>query len=143
MDTTPTLVDTGPLVSLLSDSQQHHRACIAAFDQLPQPLLTCWPVLTETAYLLRHRHDVVTSLLRSAQGGFLRLLPLEEGDLEGINAIREKYSDQRLDLADACLMYLCEREGVHQVFTLDGDFRTFRTRTGGHLNLVSIQGVPL
>jgi predicted nucleic acid-binding protein len=96
MRTTPTLVDTGPLVSLLSDSQQHHQACVDAFGDLARPLLTCWPVLTEAAYLLRHRHALVTSLLQSAQGGFLQILPLEVEDMAGINTIRSKYKGSAL-----------------------------------------------
>ena len=143
MDATPTLIDTGPLVSLLSKSQQHHEACVRAFASLPRPLLTCWPVLTEAAYLLRHRQDLVTSLLQSARGQFLRILPLEEGDLPGINAIRDKYRDQQLDLADACLMQLAEREGVRRVLTLDRDFRRFRTADGEGLELVAVEGAVL
>lgn len=143
MITTPTLVDTGPLVALLSSTQQHHRECVAAFGELARPLFTCWPVLTETAYLLRHRQDLVASLLESADGRFLRILPLEERDLPGINAILSKYGDQKLDLADACLMYLAEREGVRSVLTLDTEFRLFRTTGGEHLALVPIAGVHI
>lgn len=100
-------------------------------------------MLTEAAYLMRHRPALVTSLFRSVQGKFLQILPLEEGDLAGINSIRIKYEDQRFDLADACLMYLAEREGLRHIVTLDGDFRVFQKTDGSHLSLVPILGVSI
>lgn len=100
-------------------------------------------MLTEVAYLLRRRHQLVTALLESARGEFLHLLPLEDADIDGINAIRRQYRDQRFDLADVCLMYLAEREGVRSILTLDADFRVFRKADGSHLSVVHIEGAEV
>ena len=137
MATAPILVDTGPLVALLSSSQQHHQVCRETLATVSTPLLTCWPVLTEAAYLLRRHPLNVRSLIASADGSFLRILPLRENDLEGITAILEKYEDQSFQLADAAVMYLAEREGIQHVFTLDRrDFITYRTTSGESLQII-------
>ena len=52
MQRAPTLIDTGPIVAMLNQSDPSHAACSAAFQELPAPLLTCWPFVTEAAYIL-------------------------------------------------------------------------------------------
>jgi len=75
------LVDTGPLVAILSSTDQHHEICVETLRHLPGPLFSCWPVITEAAWLLRAYPRAVQQLLRSADSSFLELLPLagEEG----------------------------------------------------------------
>lgn len=137
MDREPILVDTGPLVALMSRSQRDHETCRATLATLRTPLLTCWPVLTETAYLLRRHPREVRALLASTDSGFLQILPLTHGDVPGINAILTKYEDQGFQLADAALMWLAERENVGRIFTLDRrDFSIYRTRAGKVLRIV-------
>jgi hypothetical protein len=125
------------LVSILRSSQQHHRLCSETLREIRPPLLTCWPVLTEAAYLLRRRPDEVRALLGSCASGFLHILLLGSADVAGINAILAKYEDQGLQLADGTLMYLAEREGIEHVFTLDRtDFSLYRTRAGKALTIL-------
>jgi uncharacterized protein len=47
------LLDTGPLVSFLADGLQYHIWTVQQWKQLQPPLLTCEPVLTEAAFLLK------------------------------------------------------------------------------------------
>ncbi len=103
------LLDTGPLVAIIRTSQQNHKQCVATLATLNPPLGTCWPVLTEAAYLLRHRPNKVLTLLEMMEVGFLHLLPLGEGDLKNIRAIFDRFHDQSFQLADVCLMHLAER----------------------------------
>lgn len=49
------LLDTGPLVSFLGAGLEHHAWAVEQWKELPPPLLTCEPVLTEAAFLLKHR----------------------------------------------------------------------------------------
>ncbi len=133
----PVLVDAGPLVALFRGSQEHDEICRLMLHELRPPLLTCWPVITEAAYLLRGRPNEVRALLESFPGGFLQLVPLDASDILGIQAILDQYQDQGFQLADACLMYLAEREKVDCVFTLDRrDFSVFRTARGAALTVL-------
>jgi predicted nucleic acid-binding protein len=125
------LADTGPLVAILSRRDQHHRACVDALREMPGPLFTCWPVITEATWLLRHDSDAVERLLSSLNTGFLELLPLTSEDARPIAAILKKYRDIDAQLADAALVHLAARDGLDTVFTLDRrDFAVYRLPRG-------------
>ena len=51
------LLDTGPLVALLAENDATIADASKPSPALSPPLLTCWPVLTEAAWLLRTRPD--------------------------------------------------------------------------------------
>ena len=119
MITKPVLIDTGPIVAILRNDDSDHDACVEQLNEIKKPTLTCWPVLTEAAYLLRQFPPRVSELLSWCDGTAFEILSLTASDLPGINRILQKYSDQGFDLADAALMYLAERNGIDHVFTLD------------------------
>ncbi|HTJ87909.1 MAG TPA: PIN domain-containing protein [Terriglobales bacterium] len=125
------LADIGPLVAILSRRDQYHRACVEALREMPGPLFTCWPVITEAAWLLRRDPTAVAQLLHSLDTGFLELLPLTTADAKPIAAILKKYRDIRIQLADAALVHLAARDGVDTIFTLDQrDFSVYRLPRG-------------
>jgi len=43
------IVDAGPLVALLIETDDHHRWVVERLRELPPPFLTCEPVLGEVA----------------------------------------------------------------------------------------------
>ena len=125
------LADTGPIVAILSRRDEHHRKCVEALHDLPGPLFTCWPVITEAAWLLRRDPTAVQQLLHSLDTGFLELLPLTTADAKPIAAILKKYRDIRIQLADATLVHLATRDGLDTIFTLDQrDFSVYRLPRG-------------
>src|SRR6185437_1367516 len=125
------LADIGPLVAILSRRDQYHRACVEALREMPGPLFTCWPVITEAAWLLRRDPTAVQQLLTSLDTGFLELLPLTTADAKPIAAILKKYRDIRIQLADAALVHLAARDGVDTILTLDQrDFSVYRRPRG-------------
>ena len=63
----PALLDTGPLVSFLASGLTHHAWTVEQWKRLRPPLLTCEPVLTEAAFLLKsegHDADPLFALLQ-------------------------------------------------------------------------------
>jgi uncharacterized protein len=122
------LVDTGPLVAILSREDEYHAACVSALREMSGPLLSCWPVITEAAWLLRKSPRAVQQLLRSIDGGFLELLPLAGAEAEAIAVLMKRCEDIHPQLADIVLVYLANREKIDTIFTLDQrDFSIYRS----------------
>lgn len=131
------LIDTGPIVAMLSESDQHHERCSVQLDELRPPLLTCWPVVTEAQWLLRHDDQAVDGLFRAFDGGLLALLPVDESAMPWLAAFLRRYRKIEPDLADAMLVYLAEREGIRTLFTLDQrDFSIYRYAGNRRLNII-------
>jgi predicted nucleic acid-binding protein len=113
------LVDTGPLVAIMSSTDEHHQKCIETLHGLPGPLFSCWPVITEAAWLLRRDGRAVRKLLGSISEGFIELLTIEGSEAADIGKLMEKYKNIRPQLADAVLLYLAGRDAFEVIFTLD------------------------
>jgi predicted nucleic acid-binding protein len=134
---TRTLVDTGPLVAILSQSDEHHDSCVNALKNIPGPLLTCWPVITEAAWLLRKSQHAIQQLLRSIDGAVLELLPIAGKETEEIATVMKRYEEIQPQLADAALVYLANRERIDTIFTLDRrDFALYRSARGRPFRIV-------
>ena len=131
------LVDTGPIVAILSSADEHHEAYVQQLRSVKGTLLTCWPVLTEVAWLLRAHPLAIHALLTSFTSGPFRLAGLDEGDLPGITVIMRRYRDLKIQLADATLLHLANRDGIETVFTLDRrDFGVLRLARNRRLRIV-------
>jgi predicted nucleic acid-binding protein len=131
------LVDTGPIVAILSASDEHHGPCVEQLRSIKGPLLTCWPVLIEAAWLLRTYSSALRMLMSSFEGRPFELLPLDEADLSGIAGILAKYQGLGIQLADASLVHLANREGIETIFTLDRrDFSVLRLARGKKLRVI-------
>jgi predicted nucleic acid-binding protein len=121
------LIDAGPLVAIVSRRDAQHQRCVAELGTLPTPLLTCWPVLAEAFWLLRQNEDAVAGLFRGFAENLWTLAPAGAESLPWLEAFLQRYYKIRAELADACLVYLAEREGIDTVFTLDQrDFSVYR-----------------
>jgi uncharacterized protein len=131
------LIDTGPLVAILKADDSYHQICVASLREMDQPLYTCWSVITEAAWLLRHSPRAVQRLLAGANGDFLEVLTMEGIKAKAIGAIMKRYESIRPQLADAALVYLAKREKIDTIFTLDRrDFSIYRTSRRRALRIV-------
>ena len=130
------LVDAGPLVALLDRSDPDHQACRSALTTVRDPLATVWPAVTEAMYLLGRvswpAQDALWELLEE-----VKILPLEPRDTRRMRALMEKYRSLPMDLADAALVAVAEREMIRAIFTLDGrDFGVYRPARVGRFSVI-------
>jgi predicted nucleic acid-binding protein len=138
MDDGSVLIDTGAFAALFDPADEHHKVCARQFQFLPLGKgYTCWPVVTEAAYLARRYPRQREQFLDGVATGDFPLLTLSEADISGIRAILNKFSDQEIDLADAALVHLAHREQITRVFTLDRrHFNLFRDHEGRPFKLL-------
>lgn len=123
------LVDAGPLIALIHADDRHHDACRDALQRMRGPLGTVWPVITEAMYLLGFSPRAQDALWELLADGVLRILSLDEGDVPRMRELMRKYRDLPMDLADAALVRVAERERIATVFTIDRrDFEIYRPR---------------
>jgi predicted nucleic acid-binding protein len=121
------LVDAGPLVAFVDADDQHHAKCAAALKGVREPLATVWPPLAEALYLLADLPKAQDALWEMLQRGALQLLPLDSSDVPRIRELMRKYANRPMDLADAALIRVAEREGLRRIFTVDRrDFAVYR-----------------
>ncbi len=131
------LVDAGPLVALADRTDSHHAACVAALQRMSGPLATVWPALTEAIYLVQRWPRAQAEILTLVETGALRLLPVGREDMPRVRALMDKYRDLPMDLADAVLVRVAERERVRAIFTIDRrDFSVYRPLGLGKFKIV-------
>jgi len=123
------LVDAGPLVALIHADDRHHQQCREALASLREPMITVWPAFTEAMYLLGFSSDAQDALWQILDSDALRIGELNEEDYPRMRELMRKYHDLPMDLADAALVRLAERESIHRVFTIDRrDFQVYRPK---------------
>ncbi len=94
---------------------------------MEDPLVTVWPVLTEAMYLLRSFWQGQNALWEMLETGAVQMLSLDHGDIPCMKELMRKYRDLPMDLADAALVRVAEREKTRRIFTLDRrDFEVYR-----------------
>jgi predicted nucleic acid-binding protein len=90
------------------------------------PLLTVWPVITEAMHLLSFSYRGQDALWEMVAGQALRIAELTQEDTPRLRQLMRKYSDLPMDLADAALVRIAERDKLSTIFTLDrSDFRVY------------------
>ena len=130
------LMDAGPLVALIHADDQHHDRCKAVLRSLREPMTTVWLAFTEAMYLLNFSWRAQEALWEMLERGVL-LLPLDSTDVPRMRQLMEKYKDLPMDLADAALVRVAEREKVRRIFTLDRrDFQVYRPSKLGRFSVL-------
>lgn len=117
------IADTGYLVALIRQHDQHHMWAHGLAGQLNLPLLTCEAVLAETAFHLQSSLFVFAMLQRGAISVAFDIT----GQVERLDDLATRYADRHPDLADLCLIRMSELYPRHTVITVDEkDFRVYR-----------------
>ncbi|HVR08632.1 MAG TPA: PIN domain-containing protein [Thermoanaerobaculia bacterium] len=121
------LLDAGPMVALLHADDGHHQQCKETLRTLAEPLISVWPVVTEAMYLLGFSWRAQDALWEFLERRGVTVVPLELRDFARMRELMKKYQDLPMDLADAALVRVAERERIHRIFTLDRrDFLLYR-----------------
>ncbi len=126
MNHAPVLLDTGPLVSVLASGLRHHSWAVEHWRRLRPPLLTCEPVLTEAAFLLKREGGDPDALFAFLERGAIRIALSVQDEQADLRALMRRYRNRPMSLADACLVRLSEIHAACRVFTLDSGFRHYR-----------------
>lgn len=120
------LVDTGPLVALLSERDRHHEWAKQAFAGSSIPARTCEAVLSEAWHLLRLTRRGQSALLELVERGLVSLDFTLAAELVAVSRLVTRYRDRPMSLADACLVRMAELYDEAAVLTLDEDFTIYR-----------------
>ena len=131
------LVDAGPLVALLDRSDQHHRACVEASRSIRGPLVSVWPAVAEAMYLLGVSAEAQDALWGMLEAQTIVLAELGLADVPRMRELMRKYRDRPMDLADAALVRIAERDRIRTVFTVDrGDFEIYRPSRSWRFSII-------
>jgi hypothetical protein len=123
------LLDTGPLVALLSRDDAAHERCAAALEAVRGQLLTSEAVLTEAMHLLGRRSDGARACVEFFIRPGALLVPMTTERLRRCRDLMARYVDTPMDFADSSLVVLAEEFSVGRVLTLDHrGFATYRWR---------------
>jgi predicted nucleic acid-binding protein len=117
------IADTGFLVAFANANDNHHAWAVQIATDVTEPLLTCEPVLAETAFHL----SSVSLVLAMVNEGLVELAFDCRDHLVQLTRLAERYADRKPDLADLCLVRMSELFPKHAVITVDrADFRVYR-----------------
>ena len=122
----PVLLDAGPLVAYLDETEQFHEWAVDRFRELPVPFLTPEAVLSEVCFLLADSPRAVAKIGEYLERGVLAMVPVGGAAQPRIFALMAKYRQVPMSYADACLLWLAETHARSRVFTLDSDFAIYR-----------------
>jgi uncharacterized protein len=105
--------------------------------EIRDPLVSVWPVLVEAMYLLSFSWQAQKALWEIFEAGTVTFLSLDQTDIPRMKELMEKYRDLPMDMADAALVRVAEREGIRRVLTLDQKhFGVYRLARKGRFSLL-------
>ncbi|MGH7813175.1 MAG: type II toxin-antitoxin system VapC family toxin [Candidatus Binataceae bacterium] len=131
------LIDAGPLVALVESSDSWHEICRETLAWIREPLVTVWPAFTEAMHLVSYSGRAQDALIEWTQSAALSFAALGRADIPRIAELMRKYRDLPMDLADAALVRVAEREKIRRIFTIDRrDFELYRPYRLGRFQIV-------
>ena len=123
------IADTGFWLALANRRDRNHAKATEALSRVHEPLITTWPVMTETCHLLLARvgYGAMAKFVETARDGAFELFSLDPSHLPMIEELMQKYRELPMDLADASLVILAGALGSGRILSTDRrDFATYR-----------------
>lgn len=86
------IADTGFWLALANQCDKHHEAAKRCLEDLREPLITTWPVMTETCHLLLHRlgEKAQRAFIHSYVNGAFQVFDLSHADASPIESYMTK-----------------------------------------------------
>jgi uncharacterized protein len=123
------IIDTGAFLAILNHRDPNHQKAKVVLGSITEPLITTYPILTETCYFLLARPGRTTpaEFLHQVTQGVVKIFNLEQVHLERMVVLMERYADLPMDFADASLVVLAESLREGRILTVDRrDFTVYR-----------------
>lgn len=133
------ITDTGFFVALGNKKDNFHQQAKQKLSILREPLITTYPVIVETSYLLVERVGQETQLrfLNQLTQGSIQIFQLNNDHLKRMIELMIKYSNLPMDLADASLVVLAEEIKENRILTTDfRDFTIYRWDNSKEFNIL-------
>jgi predicted nucleic acid-binding protein len=121
------LLDTGPLVALLSKNDANHDRARRVFAECAPPFRCCEAVVAEACFLMRKVHaEGPAEVVALAKRRVYDIAISADEHWADIEALFKKYADRPISLADACLIRCAEIYEESRILTFDTDFRIYK-----------------
>lgn len=123
------LADTGFFIALGNNGDRDHNLAVQIISTLNEPLITTYPVITETSYLLARDAGLTVqfSFLSEVANGTFPVFDLQRHHIVRMVELMRRYANLPMDFADASLVVLAEHLGHGRILTCDRrDFSIYR-----------------
>ena len=121
------LLDTGPLVALLSRDDADHSRAEQLFSECLPPFRCCEAIIAEACYLMRKVHSAgPAEVIALGRKGVYQISMSLERNWTNVEALMVKSANRPISLADACLIRCAEIHRESRVLTFDSDFKIYR-----------------
>lgn len=139
------IADTGFFFGLADQNDCWHTRCVAAYKDLSEGLITTWPVVTETAYLIGKYlgEPYRQRFLEQAFAETFAIYDIGVRHGRRILELSRDYQDLPMDMADASLVILAEHLGHGRILSTDErDFAAYRWKNHQPFENLLLLAVP-
>ncbi|TGN10393.1 type II toxin-antitoxin system VapC family toxin [Leptospira ilyithenensis] len=131
------IIDTGPIVAFFDESDNYCLQCRSFLKNFKGRLFTSLAVVTEVSYLLSDNKRIQKAFIEWIDNNAISILNQDNKQFSSILFFMDKYSDRPMDFADASLMTISEFYEIPNIFTLDSDFRFYKSKKGKSLKIIN------
>ncbi|MBM9546645.1 PIN domain-containing protein [Leptospira sp. 201903074] len=131
------IIDTGPIVAFFDESDNYCLQCRSFLKNFKGRLYTSLAVVTEVSYLLSDNKRIQKAFIEWIDNNAISILNQDNEQFSSILFFMDKYADRPMDFADASLMTISETYEIQNIFTLDSDFRFYKSRKGKSLKIIN------
>jgi len=121
------LLDTGPLVALLSENDANHERARQLFAACVPPFRCCEAIVAEACFLMKKVHPAgPAEVVALGRRGVYNIAISVTDHWATLEALLKKYSDRPISFADACLIRCAEVHQEPRILTFDADFGMYK-----------------